>query len=327
MLKQELLQFIENFRPLQILVVGDLMLDHYLFGKVQRISPEAPVPILEVQQEKFLLGGAGSCVANLNALNNQAEIAAVCGRDENGDKIRSLLETQKNSTKLVLQLNNYKTTVKSRLLSQKQQLLRVDYEQEFSLQQELADELLEKLDEISKFQAVIFSDYNKGFCTPYILQKLLQKTKEQNIFTIVDPARGNDFLHYQGASCIKPNRLEAEIFCGRKLQNKADYLKFAEQTQKKCNIPIVALSLDSEGLLIYQGANNYHFFATSPQSVFDVTGAGDLVVTILGLVLASGGKAEIAANLANIAASIAIRKLGNYHPTWQEIKQEIEKTL
>ena len=323
MLKQELLNFVDNFQPLQVLVFGDLMLDHYIFGDVNRISPEAPVPIVEVQKENFLLGGAGSCVTNLHVLGNRVKIAAACGKDAQGNQLCSILDNQKNSTELLLFLDKYKTIVKSRVLSHKQQLLRIDYEQNFSLAKHAADELLAKIGDLKQFQAIILSDYGKGFCTPYVLQKLLQKAKDANIFTIVDPAKDADFTNYRKASCLKPNRLEAECFYGQKLRNKDDYLAAAAAIQKTCLIPTIALSLDSEGLLIYQGVKDYYFFHAKAQSVFDVTGAGDLVVTMLALTLSSGVATKIAGNIANIAASIAIKNLGSYHPTWQEIKQKI----
>lgn len=331
--KQDLLQFIENFQSVPTLVLGDLMLDHYLFGSVSRISPEAPVPIVQAQYEKFLLGGAGSCVANLNALQNSVEIAALCGKDKYGEILQRILQEAGNSTKFLLIPKDYKTTIKTRILSKKQHLLRIDHEQEIKISVEKFEPLREKLADLSQFQAMILSDYGKGFFTPcYTLPTILQIAKSQNLFTIVDPARGVNFRDYTGASCIKPNRLEAEIFTEIKLKEKKDYLQAAKKICKICSIPIVALSLDSEGLLIYQKQRHgkeaeAHFFQTTPQSVFDVTGAGDLVVSMLCLVLASGGKIEIAGNLANIAASIAIRNLGSYHPSWQEIKEEIKKSF
>lgn len=331
MFKQELLDFIKNFQPLRVLVAGDLMLDHYIFGKVDRISPEAPVPILVEQEEKFLLGGAGSCVANLKELGNLVEIAALCGDDNSGIRLRHILQKQIGSTKLLCIPEDYKTTVKTRMFSQKQQLLRVDREQKITMSaQNFGAKFIkwrQKMTvEFSQYQALIFSDYGKGFLAGDLLADLLREAKKQNIFCIVDPAKGADFGSYSGANCIKPNRLEAEQFTGIKLQQKKDYVKAAEIICKECDITTVALSLDSEGLLIYQQDRHY-FFGVTPQSVFDVTGAGDLVVSVLCLVLASGASLQIAGKLANIAASIAIRNLGNYHPCWKEIAAEIEKNF
>ena len=331
MFKQDLLDFIKNFQPLRVLVAGDLMLDHYIFGKVDRISPEAPVPILVDQEEKFLLGGAGSCVANLKELGNSVEIAALCGDDSNGEKLRYILQKKIGSTKLLFVLKDYKTTVKTRMFSKKQQLLRVDREQKITMSTQNLGEQFVKwhqkiIDNFSQFQALILSDYGKGFLNGILLQDFIKEAKNKNIFCIVDPAKGTDFSFYSGVNCIKPNRLEAEQFTKIKLQKKTDYVKAAEIICKKCNIATVALSLDSEGLLIYQ-KGGYHFFEAIPQSVFDVTGAGDLVVSILSLVLASGAKLQVAGELANIAASIAIRNLGNYHPSWEEIVVYIEKNF
>ena len=324
-MQKKLLEFIENYSPIKVLVLGDLMLDHYISGDVTRISPEAPVPILQVQKENYQLGGAGSCVANFNALENSVKVAAICGKDKKGKMLAEMLKEKDNNTENLYFLKDYKTIQKVRILSHKQHLLRMDYEKNFCLPDNIADKLLQNLGNFEGIDLVIISDYKKGFCSPYLLQGILKKTNSLDIFTVVDPARGVDFLRYKNASCIKPNRLETENYFGRKMYKKEDYLEAAKKIQENCNIPIVVISLDKEGLLIYKKEQDYQFFESVPQNVFDVTGAGDLVVSILGLVLAKNDNIKIAGKLTNIATSIAIKNLGSYHPTWEEIKQEVAK--
>ena len=260
MIKQKLLDFIKNFTPPRVLVFGDIMLDHYIFGKVDRISPEAPIPILEVEKENFLLGGAGGCVASLFALGALVEIATIYGEDPSEKMLSTMLEGKKISTKKNLCLKKYSTIVKSRLLSKKQQLLRLDYEKKFLLKDKEEEIFLKKIGDFSGIQALIISDYNKGTCSPYLLKQLLKRASKKNLFSIVDPAKNVDFSLYNGAFCIKPNRLEAEVFLGKKLKEKKDYLEAAEAIQKKTAAQIVALSLDREGLLIYQEKKSFNFF-------------------------------------------------------------------
>ena len=320
--KNDLLQFIENFKPLKVLVFGDFMLDHYIWGKVERISPEAPVPILQVQEEQFQLGGAGCCLMNLLTLNCQATPMGIYGKDEAGKKLLGLLKQQKVNTSNFYTVENYQTTVKCRVLTKRQQLLRLDYEKKIALEKKIIANFLASLT-LKNFQILIISDYLKGTCSPNLVTKMIAEARKNNLFVIVDPAKTVDFSIYKGAHCIKPNRTEAEIFCEAKLQSKADYLKAAVFIQKKTAIDTIVLSLDKEGLLIYQSPQKYQFFPTQQESVFDVTGAGDLVTSIVAIILGGKQSIEMAGNFANLAASITIKKLGTYSPSWEEIKTEI----
>ena len=323
MQKTELLKFIKKLKSLKILVFGDFMLDHYIFGAVERISPEAPIPILLATEEQFQLGGAGCCVSSLLNLNCYPIALGVYGQDTAGNKLASILKDKKIIAENLLQVEDYQTIVKCRLLSNKQQLFRIDYEKKFAMNKSISNKLLKKLTNLADYKGLIISDYFKGNCSPYILKNIINQAKKSNLFTMVDPAKGRDFTVYKGANCIKPNRLEAEIFCQTKLNNLSDYIKAAAFIQNKTKVDLVVLSLDKEGLFLYQNKHNHQLFKTNPESVYDVTGAGDLVTTVITVVLASGGTTEQAAVLANLAAAINIKKLGGYNPTWQEIKAQV----
>ena len=322
MKKKKLLQFIDKFQPLKVLVFGDFMLDHYIWGKVERISPEAPIPILQVEKEQFQLGGAGCCLMNLLTLGCQAVPMGIYGKDEAGNRLVDILKQKKISTSYFFAQENYQTVVKCRILTKKQQLLRLDYEKKFVLEKKQISNFLDKIN-LKDFQVLIISDYLKGSCNAELVANLIQEARKNNLFVIVDPAKTVNFAIYKRAHCIKPNRLEAEVFCEGKLNSKTDYLKAAAFIQKKTMIDTVTLSLDKEGLLIYQSPLKYQFFSTQQESVFDVTGAGDLVTSMLGIVLGGKHSMDIAGQFANLAASIAIKQLGTYSPTWDEIKTEI----
>ena len=249
MKKDTLLKFIDNFEPVNVLVFGDFMLDHYIWGKVERISPEAPIPILQVEEEQFQVGGAGCCLSNLLALKCKATPMGIYGEDVAGSRLLNILKQKNVDTAKFLLVPNYQTVVKCRVLSQKQQLLRLDYEQKFVLEKKMINCFLEKTN-FKNFQVLIISDYLKGTCSVEIISKLIQEARKHNLFVIVDPGRGVDFSVYTGATCIKPNRLEAEIFCQSKLSKKENYLKAAELIQKKTMIDNIVLSLDKEGFIV-----------------------------------------------------------------------------
>lgn len=314
-------KFINNLQPSKILVFGDFMLDNYIVGKVERISPEAPIPILLVEDEILQLGGAGCCIANLVELGFQPVAMGIYGKDEAGNKLLNLFKKKKLATNKLVCVDDYQTVVKCRLLTNKQQLLRVDYEKKYVNSKKIISKIMANLDDLDSFSSVILSDYGKGICDPVLVQEIIQKVKKNDIFTMVDPAKGVDFSIYKEASCIKPNRLETEIFCKFKLNNLQDYIKAASFIQQKTAIGIIALSLDKEGLFIYENFKKYKLFNTKKETVFDVTGAGDLVTSILSIAIPKGS-VEIAGELANLATAVSIKKLGAYNPSWEEIKEQ-----
>ncbi len=317
-------QFIENFKPFKVLVFGDFMLDHYIWGNVTRISPEAPIPILQTEEEQFQLGGAGCCLMNLLRLGCQATPMGIYGKDEAGEKLLGILKQQKVNISNFHALENYQTVVKCRISTRRQQLLRLDYEKRFVLDKKKSAHFWANLN-LKNFQILIISDYLKGSCNPTLVTKLIAEARKNNLFVVVDPAKTVDFSIYKRAHCIKPNRVEAEIFCKAKLRSQTDYLKAAAFIQKKTAIDTIVLSLDKEGLLIYQNPKEYQFFSVQQESVFDVTGAGDLVTSIVAIILGGKQSIEMTGNLANLAAAVAIKKLGTYSPTWDEIKAEIDR--
>lgn len=327
--KKELISIAEKFTSQNIMVVGDLMLDQYTWGSVERISPEAPIPVLKVLREENRLGGAASTVANVRALGCQVFPVGVIGSDHNGKKMIDLFDEKEISTQGLLILPHYQTILKNRLLTTQQQLLRTDYEQAFSHTEETIKLLQAKVEELLPLvEGVIISDYQKGLLNKGILQQIIQGARKREIPVICDPGRGVDVSWYQGVTTIKPNRLETKSVTGIELDSQESILLAAKSLQEECKADFLSISLDKDGILYYQGENDFQFFHTEAKEVFDVTGAGDIVVSIIGVLLASGVTPQSAIQMANLAARLEISQMGVAPIPWSQILDELrENTL
>lgn len=320
LLKKKLISTIESFSPARIMIIGDLMLDQYTWGKVDRISPEAPIPVLRVEKEEFRLGGAASAVANVKALNCEVIPVGVIGEGEAGQKILNILNEQKISTQGIVSSSKFQTIVKKRVLTPQQQLIRVDYETANPKVEAFEAELLEKaLDLISNVDGIILSDYGKGVLTPKLCQAVIQRAKEFKIPVVCDPAKGADYTQYRGITTIKPNRMETELSTGIQLKDKKSILEAAAKLQELCEAEFLSISLDKDGILFYKNTETFEFIETRVHEVFDVTGAGDMVISIIGTLLAKGIDEITAINMANVAAGIEISHMGVVPIPWSEI--------
>lgn len=320
LLKKKLISTIESFSPARIMIIGDLMLDQYTWGKVDRISPEAPIPVLRVEKEEFRLGGAASAVANVKALNCEVIPVGVIGKGEAGNRILEILNEQEISTAGVVSSQKFQTIVKKRVLTPQQQLIRVDYETERPNVEHFEKELMERsLALMTDVDGVILSDYGKGVLTSDLCQAVIQRAKELNIPCVCDPAKGADYKQYKGITTIKPNRMETELATGIKLKDQASVLKAAAKLQTLCDAQFLSISLDKEGILFYKDENTYEFIETRVHEVFDVTGAGDMVISIIGVLLSAGVDEITSINMANVAAGIEISHMGVVPIPWAEI--------
>jgi rfaE bifunctional protein kinase chain/domain len=307
-----------------ILVIGDLMIDHYIWGHATRLSPEAPVPIVNVKTESTTLGGAGNVVQNLVTLGADVTIAGIIGNDAPGKQLTQILEDERVKTNTIIQDNNRQTTVKTRVLVGSHQLVRVDREATEALSPQLEDELAEKvMGCIDQADIVVFSDYNKGLFSPGLTRRLIQIAGDHQKKVLVDP-KGLNYDKYKGAYLIKPNRKElAEAANTEKITSLADMQAAAKTIFSRTAATYLVVTLSEEGMAIITEKTS-KLVPVKATEVFDVTGAGDTVIAAIAYFTALGMAVEEAVELANHAAAIVIRHVGSVSTTVDEIIKDIE---
>ncbi|MEO6849897.1 MAG: D-glycero-beta-D-manno-heptose-7-phosphate kinase [Mucilaginibacter sp.] len=312
-------------KPPNILVIGDLMIDHYVWGDATRLSPEAPVPIVNVTGESTTLGGAANVAQNLVALGAKVTLGGVIGDDTFGNKLTEILASEGIATDAILKDANRPTTVKTRVVVGSHQLVRVDREITDCLHNELENELVSHLDKyITEADIVLFSDYGKGLFSPVLTQRLIGLANDKNKKVIVDP-KGLNYEKYKGAFIIKPNRKElAEAAKTEKIKNIEDLQKAGKTIFNQTNTTYLIVTLSEEGMVILD-ESGYQLLPVKATAVFDVTGAGDTVLATIAYFVALGFAIEEACELANHAAAIVIRRVGSATTTIYEIIADIEK--
>lgn len=304
---------IERFRQARVLVVGDVMLDRYWFGDTERISPEAPVPVVLVGKEEERLGGAANVSRNASSLGAQVSLLGVVGDDESGQRIEKLL--QKDGVKSHLQHDaNLPTTVKLRVVARQQQLIRLDFEKAPT-----HEVLLNKFEQfqtlLPQVDAVVFSDYGKGGLTH--ITKMIAAAKAAQKVVLVDP-KGDDFARYQGATIITPNRAELRQVIGR-WSSEDELTQRAQELRQKLQLQALLLTRSEEGMSLYLDGAVHHVRAQA-REVFDVSGAGDTVIATMAVALAAGWAEKDAMNLANKAGGIVVGKLGTATVSVEELQ-------
>jgi D-beta-D-heptose 7-phosphate kinase/D-beta-D-heptose 1-phosphate adenosyltransferase len=298
-----------------------MMLDHYVFGDVERISPEAPVPVLRAQSQSFGLGGAGNVAQNLRALGATAIPVGVCGSDENGEKLKRLFRDQGISTEGIIVDEKEPTTMKTRVVARKHQLLRIDHEGSHTFSSQTYSALTWFVEEhIGEWDVLIFSDYAKGVLTPTILQKCLSVARESGRPTLVDP-KHHDYNVYRGCTVITPNAKEASQASHISLDANASAENAARKISEITQCRWVVITRGEHGMSVFDGNEARHLPALA-QDVFDVTGAGDTVISILGAACALGLSPWDAAALANAAASVVVGHFGAVPCSRAELEQK-----
>ena len=318
------MDFIGKLRPFRCLALGDYLLDTYTTGRVRRISPEAPVPVLEVLKQDSRPGGAGNVVLNLAALGGHVFAVGRMGADQEGKILKERLEQAGADTRALCTESGYNTPVKNRLIAGNQQLLRVDLEK--IVPTTLEEEIIRHLELlIPQVQIVAFSDYGKGFLTPRILTAALQIAKKAAVPTLVDP-KGIDFAKYRGATLLKPNLSEA--YAAAKMEATVSLDEVAEELLKISAVELLLITRSEAGMSLFTRQGKRTDFPVRAKEVVDVTGAGDTVLATLCLGLANGWEIEPAARLANTAAGIAVERLGCVQVTLPELfRGENQKSL
>jgi rfaE bifunctional protein kinase chain/domain len=310
---------LEKISQTRVLVVGDVMLDRYWYGAVDRISPEAPVPVVAVSNAEERPGGAANVASNVTALGANCTLLAATGDDADADCLTRILEAQGIQADL-LRDKLVNTTVKLRVVSQQQQLIRIDFEAPASkdTRTRLLDDYLNSLND---YDVVILSDYGKGGLG--YIREMIDAARKNKIPLVIDP-KGGDYAPYRGATLITPNRKEFKQVAGD-YKDEADLVQKARALTEELELEAVLVTRSEEGMsLISRNGNVVHMPARA-REVFDVTGAGDTVIATIAAAYAAGGEPEDALHLANIAAGIVVGKLGSATATPEEIKRELER--
>jgi rfaE bifunctional protein kinase chain/domain len=314
-----LLALLSRFPGCPVLVVGDLMLDEYVWGHVSRISPEAPVPVVEVNRRSFTLGGAANTAANISSLGGRAIIAGVVGEDTQAEKVHELLVARK-----IEALNSVDstrpTTTKTRIIAGSQQMLRIDQEKLGDISSTTAERLINSIKPVlATVKACIISDYGKGVITRDFVQHLLQHTNSAGVPTIVDP-KGVDYAKYRGASLVKPNQLEAGKVLNRELRSSEDVDQAGEALRSLLGgNTAILITRGAHGMSLFEADHAPVHVPAKAREVFDVTGAGDTVAGTMAMTLGVSGNLEEACRLASLAAAIVVGKMGTATCTLQEL--------
>ena len=322
-MKQRLLKILENFKNKKILVIGDIMLDKYIWGDVSRISPEAPVQVVNVLKETYAPGGASNVASNASALNGKVFIVGITGNDEAKDILLEELKKRGINTEGIFVDNDKPTTQKVRIVGRSQQLLRVDYEKKEHIHKNIEHSIITFLEKVIKdIDVVIISDYAKGVLTQEISNKLVQIAKEHNKAVIVDPKPKHRDL-YSNVTLITPNNAEASEMTNIEDGSDDAVLEMGSKLLRYLNTNVL-ITRGEKGMSLFEKDGNVTHIPTKAKEVYSIIGAGDTVVATIALAVASGANLEEAATLANIAAGIKVGKIGTASVSIEEIKREIE---
>jgi len=311
-------QIFDNFTNHSIITVGDIMLDKYIWGKVNRISPEAPVPVVNTQETEYRIGGAGNVAANLSALDCNSTLLAVTGEDSNSSLLKKLLN-EADITPLFQQDSQRPTTLKSRIVSQQQQLLRIDRERTRAVSDKIIKNSINQVRNLNKVDALVISDYDKGFVTQELIQKI--SASFQNIPIVIDP-KVRDWEKYRGASIIKPNYKEFCQALNRDEVQLTQLEKYAGEISNKFQFKAIIVTLGENGVFYYT-RNDSAILPTQAHEVYDVSGAGDTFTAAFTASYLSTDNIKIAAQIANFASAVAVEKVGTATVSADEILKKI----
>lgn len=326
----ELIRSLDSASRPRVLVLGDLLLDRYTWGNAERISQEAPVVVLRADREETRLGGAANVCHMLRGLGAEVSCAGVVGRDEAGLTVHRLLVEAGIETDFVVADEARPTTVKQRFIGRAcgrhpNQMLRVDHELRDAIPAMIEEGLLGHLSEaVKRHDVLIVSDYSKGVCTPRLLRETIQLARAAGKPVLIDPARDVDFSRYRGATLIKPNRSEAESAVGHAIRSAAEARAAGQRLCERLDLEMAVITLDRDGMVLARHDGRGIAVPTRARAVYDITGAGDVVIAVLGLCLGSRVPAEIAVQLGNVAGGLEVEKAGVALVTREEIRREIE---
>lgn len=327
---KQLHQLFTSFNKLNVLIVGDVMLDSYVWGSVNRISPEAPVPIVASQKRENRLGGAANVALNIKAMGAKPILCSVIGNDSNGKLFAQLIKKEQLSSEGIITVEDRPTTSKTRIIGNHHQMLRIDEEVTTTItdaQSKKLFQLISKIISTKKIDALIFEDYDKGVLSKNLIEELIKLAKKNSIPTSVDPKK-NNFLTYKNVTLFKPNlrelkeglKLETDLSVPKNLKNAI------HQLTKTLNCSICLITLSERGIYMAQGKNEY-WLPAHVRTISDVSGAGDTVIAVATLCLAAKSSLEFMAALANLAGGLVCEKLGVVSVDKQQLLEEAKQLI
>jgi D-beta-D-heptose 7-phosphate kinase/D-beta-D-heptose 1-phosphate adenosyltransferase len=310
---------LSTFSQQKILVIGDLILDRYVFGKVNRISPEAPIQIFDFKQEEYRLGGAANVAGNLVSLGCDITLSGCLGNDHSSDVMLDILQEKHIHSDGIIRDEERPTTIKTRFIAQGQHLLRVDKEDKKNINSKLEEKFQHYiLDNIQHYNSVIISDYAKGFLLPSICNSIIRLANDYTIPVFVGP-KGNNWEKYQGAYLLSANRSETEVIAQRALPTNEDVIQAGNEIIEKFHLTAMLITLSAEGMMLCIKGNQHIYLPTQAKEVYDVVGAGDTVLAMMALSMTAKHSWKVSMNIANAAAGIVVGKVGTSLITTEEL--------
>ncbi len=321
---RRLLKFVDRFSKARILVVGDVMLDHYIWGNVSRISPEAPVPVVNVTRENVLLGAAANVVNNIHSLGGAVNVCGVIGHDDAGRQLVHMLRTQGVDTDGLITENRRPTTIKTRIIAHSQQVVRFDRETKQGIEKDthkrMFDFVKQRMDD--GLDAIILSDYCKGVVTKDLVRDIVKLARKKDIIVSVDP-KVNHFGIYSGVTILTPNTKEASVGSRIDIEDEKSLLKAGDLLLSRLKCSAILITRGEHGMSLFERDGRITHIATVAREVFDVTGAGDTVISVLTLAMAAGAGMVDAAKISNFAAGVVVGVVGTATVKPEELKQRI----
>ncbi len=314
-----------NIGNASILILGDIMLDEYLHGAVSRISPEAPVPVVEISREQLRLGGSANVANNIVALGDKACLLGVIGEDEAAVKLTQLLKQKGISSEYLVNDKNRRTTIKTRVIAHSQQVVRADREDTFEIDDEIEKRIFNRFQSlIDKIGGVIISDYGKGLITESLLDKIIPVCREKNIFVGVDP-KETHFFNYKRVSVVTPNHHEAGFVAGHRIRTDNDLQRVGKTLLEKLEADSILITRGEKGMALFSKGGEIDYFPTVAKKVFDVTGAGDTVIAAFVSAMAAGADLKEATEVANCAAGVVVGEIGTAAVTLPKLTEELKE--
>jgi D-beta-D-heptose 7-phosphate kinase/D-beta-D-heptose 1-phosphate adenosyltransferase len=321
---KELIGYIDRFPLSKIMVIGDIILDEYVWGDVARISPEAPVPVVEVTSETIRLGGATNVLNNINSLGGKCIICGVVGDDEWGKYLIDKIGDLGISTEGVIVDKTRQTSIKTRIVARNQQVVRYDRETKRTIDHAIMRRLMKIVEKhLDSINAIIISDYCKGVVSSHMIKAIEEMVSGSDVIVAVDPKPEN-FRYYRGVDIITPNHHEAAAFCGFKINDDESLVCAGEYILDKLKCRSVLITQGKEGMTLFESGTEPCHIPTVAQKVFDVSGAGDTVISTLSLGIASGMTKESAALISNFASGIVVGEVGTSTVTARQLKEAIK---
>ncbi len=323
---KRLSRIVDRFPAARILVVGDVMLDHYVWGNVSRISPEAPVPVVSVTRESLLLGAATNVVNNIHSLGGKVGLCGVIGRDDAGRQLVHMLRARGIETEGLMVEEGRPTTIKTRVIAHSQQVVRFDRETKNGIEPDTHRRIFDFVKKQSEkgLDALVLSDYSKGVVTKELVKDIVKLARKNGILVSVDP-KVNHFGIYSGVTILTPNTKEASISANIQIEDDKSLVKAGKLLLKRLNCSAVLITRGEHGMSLFERAGRITHIPTMAQEVFDVTGAGDTVISTLTLAMAAGANMIDAATISNYAAGIVVGIVGTATVGPDELKRKIKE--